>query len=520
MSCDEFVITAGGRGGIGVIQPQSGLDYPLVAPSADIRYLIADFYLAYDDPGFYSVDIARRKHPLRIKWLYGVGCAPASAPEWAPTPVHAADILIVDEVDNVVFDSTALVPAGGDTGYQGFQKIEWGADLVIYEWIGNNGVCRLVAYKTWPPAFEIAPKNWPEHIAPENAVLDERAVYKLPRRLKSLKVAADNVVLGTARRASATLAAGYNMLLEVATTAGSLQDKHTITFNADSGAGAGRYDDCADVQPPILQINGATPNEYGDFTISGPDCIWVRQPTTISGDRAVPVRAASAATLAIGSNCTPCCDCPDYVETGRYMNRVALRYAAIGEWAHKVKILHEDNINRWLAQRDCRLARPLRVQVVPQNCPFVDIVAMYCNQCQQCATDVELTVSMSAFPALSRAASVVCGYSFLYAPGINGKETRIFGDYPTFTARLPPIDVGNSAYIKFRLQFFAVETEDGQPGIIPAHAVTATITATKDGQPLLEGCDDMAAPVAAAVATSTLNCYATGSTVQACDADS
>lgn len=116
MSCDP-IYTPDGRRGIGVNQPQSGLDYPLIAPSADIQYLLADFYLAYEDTAQEFV------HPLRVKWLYGVGCAPNTAPSWAPTPTHAADILIVDATNRTVFNSTTLGP---DTGIARFASWCWG----------------------------------------------------------------------------------------------------------------------------------------------------------------------------------------------------------------------------------------------------------------------------------------------------------------------------------------------------------------------------------------------------------
>lgn len=511
MDCEDFVITPTGRSGIGVIQPQSGLDYPLVDPSEDIRYLIADFFLAYDDPGYYRATVEKRKHPLRIKWIYGLGCEASFVPPWAPSPAHSVDILIVDQTDEVVFDSTKLVPPGGDESYQSFQAINWGDDLVIYEWIGNDAVCRLLAYRAWPPAFEIEPKNWPLHITPTRAVLDERAIYKIPRRVKSLKVLSDNFVAGRARRTGVVLATGYNMRIDVATAPVGLRLNTNITFHAEPGEGIGKYDDCYDSESsPILRINGAAPNARGDFTMAGPDCIWIRQPTQIVDGRAVPVRHGDAATLAVGSNCPPCCDCPDYVETGRYMNRVAQRYATIGKKAHQVKLLHESNIDRWAEQRDCRLSRPLRLQMVAQNCPLMDVVMMYCNQCQACAENVRINIALQSFPG-DATAEPECGYTLLYAPGYSGKEVALGGDYPNYYADLPPIDVGNSAYVKFRLRF--------TPKTYP-HVVTGTLTAIDryTNSPIAAGCE-LGDPPASAVATETLNCTELGDTVRSCNAN-
>lgn len=518
MSCDDFTITPGGRAGIGVVQPQSGLDYPLVAPSADIRYLIADFYLAYDDPGFYRANAAIRQHPLRIKWLYGVGCEPAAKPSWAPTPVHAADILIVDANNITVFNSTQLVSANGTPSYYEFTQQSWGDDYEIYEWIGSDAVCRLVVYKTWPPSAiaeadaadfsvdELIKKNWPTHLAPTSAILDERAVYKLPRRVRSIRVA-PSAAPAAIRRSGVVLTAGHNMIIANGPPSlNGVRRDTAITFSAEPGAGTGKYEDCPeDPTSPIYQINGVTPDENGTLLMGGADCIYVRQPTALEGDGVRPVRTSGAATMALNTDCPPCCDCPDYVAVAEYMNRVGARYVRIGQRTHETKLLHESNIDRWAEERDCRLSRPLRAFLTPQNCPLLDVVAMYCNQCQECAENVELTITFSSFPAVG-SAELVCGYTFLYAPGYPGVEFALQGAYPTYTVRLPKIDVGNSAYVKFRLRFL--------PKTYP-YTITATITGVNGFNNILAGCDETK-PVASATATVSLNCDASGGTIKNC----
>src|SRR5688572_8566747 len=48
MSCEAFEYHPRGRKGIGVDQPQGGTNYPLVAPSDDIRYLLADLHVTHE----------------------------------------------------------------------------------------------------------------------------------------------------------------------------------------------------------------------------------------------------------------------------------------------------------------------------------------------------------------------------------------------------------------------------------------------------------------------------------------
>jgi hypothetical protein len=205
--------------------------------------------------------------------------------------------------------------------------------------------------------------------------------------------------------------------------------------------------------------------------------------------------------IAVGSNCPACCDCPDYREAALYMNRVRNRYKVIGERAHQVKMLHENNIERWAVQRECRLQKPLRAILTPQFCPIMDVVLMYCNQCQQCASNVTLNAAFSVFPATTNA-EIVCGYTALYAPGVNGRSFAVAGAWPNFSASLPPIDVGNSAYVKFRLRF--------TPHEYP-YSVSVNLTGTNSGGAILAGCTSDA-PAAYGSDSVALNCDENGNT--------
>lgn len=517
MSCDPFVFNQRGREGIGVIQPQSGLDYPFVAPSSDIRYLLADFYFSYDDPAEYNSDLVKVAHPLRIHWLYGVGCEDASVSSDSgggitiPQPTHAADLLIVDKNNKVVFDSTQA---------DEFNTRDWGGNYRIYEWLTDKEVCRLTAYTTWAPA-EDSPQNYPIEFLPENATLDERAVYRLPKRVLSMRVRNGSFVLPKITGSDIQFVAGNNFQLTTGNQAIVGSRRQTaITLAAVPGAGDGKYVDCEDPDgacgQPIGLLNGAAPNEHGDLLIAGNSCLWIRVPTVLNEDgTAVSPKLRNTVdctgepgqtkVLQIGTNCAACCDCEDYETLARYMNRTRDRYKKIGKRAHNVKLLHEDNIDRWIAQRQCRLAKPLKIQIVPQHCPFVDIVLQYCNQCFQCAKNVRLSVTMSAFPA-TPTGYPMCGFTFLYGGGVPGKGFNINGTWPTFSANIGDIDIGSSTYVKFRLKML--------PNDYP-YSITGTLTGTIDGNPIKQGCDDTY-PVAVATAVDALFCDEDGNTTLPC----
>jgi hypothetical protein len=504
MACGSYEYSPRGRQGIGVVQPQSGLDYPFIAPSPDIEYLLADLYLAYE------ISSPAITHPLRLKWIYGVGCATVPKPATAPTPTHAADLLIVDANDVPVFNST--------TSGTSFSTWCWGLnktaacpathDYKIYEWANSRGVCRVVAYQTWPPSAagddETTVRQFATHIEPESATLDERSVYRMPKRVTALVLPnfsnnADVRLTNTA----IDIGAGLNNALVVsdAQTRG-LRATRQITMSAVAGEGLGKYVDCAETTPVIRNLNGLSgPN----LLITAKDCLWSYVPTTYkaSNNKLVPQRVGGKATQKIGSNCPACCTCDDYVDIATYMNSTRNRYKAIGVATNGVLLMHSDNITRWENQRLCRLQKPLKVCMSAQRCPYLDIVAQYCNNCTDCANDVVMRIEFDASPANS--ATTVCGYTKVTTAQATQDLYELDGAWPVFTAKLGNVDVGNSATVGFRLLF-----ENAR-----ATNVGVAVTATTDAGPVRFGCENTSA-VAEATTAKALYCDDAGQTIALC----
>ena len=423
MACPDFVSSAAGRQGLGVVQPQSGLDYPLVGPSVfteydyahGIRYLVADFYFEYDDPAEYTAG-TKATHPLRIKYLYGVGCVENTPPLDFPTPVHDADIVLVDALGAVVFNTTAPLTT--------FTSHDWGTDYKIYTWKQASALCRLVAYTTWPTT-DIERQQYHKYLVPDAATLDERAVYKMPRRLRTIRVRNGDNITGK-YAGPVILMNGYNTEISPAAPAViNFRDDTFVTFTAVAGSGAGQYDDCAanaDNQP-ITHINGIGADNFGNFLLSSSDCLWARQPTTyplLNTTTPTP----EPATLQLGADCVPCCGCADYATAAKYMNDTSLRYALIGARSDNVRAHHDDNVSRWNAQQTCSLLSPLKLIFVPQRCPYIDVIAMLCNSCQTCIGDTTLKLVISSDQP-SVIVALECGYTALFAKNLNGSSVGI-----------------------------------------------------------------------------------------------
>lgn len=513
-----FLSSERGRAGVGVVQPQSGLDYPLVAPTEDVRYLIADFELSFDDLGEYGAG-PKVVPPLKIKYLYNVGCVDYGRPEGFPTPRNAdkADIQIVDSAGTVVFDTFA--------GGTGDSIKDWGADYKLYSWKKSNQICSLLAYKTWQPdAYKNGEgprrRNYDKYLAPVNAQIDSRAVYKMPKRLRSLSVKSSpncNTVCGpyTGR---ISFRNGFNTTLTTAdTTINNFRVNTAITFSAIAGSGAGKYSSCPDtsiVAQSITKINGATA-PGGDFVIAATDCLWAKKPTTRPAGAAYVIPSPTVPQQ-IGGNCGPCCKCEDYAAAAEEINRVQAFYVQIGDRVNNVKFQHEANIERWLAQQSCSI-NPLKLLLVPQRCPYMDVVAMICNPCQECINNSLITVSLT--PREVASAEVVAGKTAMYAKGVNGRPVAITktttvnqqtGRITTqFSAPFNQITAGANAYLQFRVKF----------SVKGPYTIDGTLTAVEiaTGQRVRTGCADSPATVtridATAIKSETLFCTADGKTV-------
>lgn len=564
----SFARDTHGRQGIGVTQPQSGTDYPLVLPSVDVRYLLADFWLSFDQPSDYY-DGAAFRLPFRIYWMSGFGTVPPDFPipsqdsqgSWSsicegasgslsggvsiaaldcmPLPKHDHDIIVVDADDRIVFDSTQPLIT--------HEARDWGDRLKIVVWRHpTDQFVSLVYHTAWSPNDFPEPREYSSYFFPSAAVLDERAVERLPKRVRSLTVVLDNL-----RKTPVNFAAGYNMNLVAEETSEPTGKRRTtrVTFNASPGAGLGVFPDCTPETLNITGVNGVNPTKNGDFFLSATDCYWIRQPTRVvaverrltfpeiglsPGNIPTPglpdVLAGTTkdaagwpndddpryAHLQFGSDCDPCCDCPDYVAIAQYMNKTRDVYQRVGKKLEGTRDLYHMNRERWLASLDCMNRRPLRLRLLPQLCPFLDVAVQLCNQIGECLVDVELKVVFTTSPE-NGVGAVVPGFTFITGartrPGGTAAVTdryQMGGDWPEYTAFFDTVQPGQSVFARFRLKF----ANCGLDGTTP-YAVTGVLTATEKGEPLQvsDGALPPTLVAATAAETRTLDCPGRDNTV-------
>lgn len=371
MSCSGS-ISPRGRSAASVMQGHTAGDYPLVAPSDDISALLADMYFAYDDAALYGAAEPEKKYPFSITRLRGASC-------------------LQDDADIEIKDANGVVVCSTFSAADAIRSAtEWSDNYKIYEWRTPRAVCRIVIYKTWPAVDKEAAdsdattaKTYANDIFPAAAVIDARAVYRLPQRLLSLRVNTAGVI--TEKFAGGVVFKnGYNT--EIATTETAIsnfRESARIIFSGVAGSGLGKFYNCDDTTSEfaeITTINGAAPADTGDFLISARGCLWNTRPTINDAGK---IKKDPAAAIKFGGDCGACCGCEDYSGAADYMNQVAYRYQLIGQRAQDVYTQHETNVALWTATA-CTTGEKLSMMIKSQQCGAIDVAITLCNTCDKC----------------------------------------------------------------------------------------------------------------------------------------
>lgn len=494
-----------GRRGIGVAQGLTGSNYPLLAnapPSLDIRYLLADLWLAYDDPADYALPAGSVRPftlPFKIGYMYGFGTGGGGTkPAWAANAVNAREMVILDANDNVVIDTALDEGSSHPTIYY---RRDWADRLEIVGWEKQNAVLFAVVHTQWPdpPHHLITPVIYKEHLVPVNAILDERTWQRRPKRVRSL-----TMVLDTAAEEPVEFAEGYNTQLALSdeiVEGGRI--KRQITFAAASGGGSGVYPGCQPQPLLITKINDIAPDEIGDFFLTATDCYWVRRDAdVVDVNVGTPsekrVGELEPGILRIGNDCWPCCECDRFVVTAQYMHRIRNQYGVTGRDAERIRSLYHENRNRWNAGKCCFDQHLLRFRMQPQLCPHIDILAQYSNWTDECVGPLRLLINFAKTPSVSinqivvqPRGVIVPGFTYCHGKtraefrrGSQTERCSLRGIWPCFEITFTEIEPYQSVWVKARLRFGNCGVDDS----LNPFTIKGCLRAILDGVPLTQPC--------------------------------
>jgi hypothetical protein len=466
-----------GRQPISVDQPPSGgTDFPLVAPSADVQFLLGDFYLAYDD------DRCEFTLPFRILRLYGFGSlAPASGP-WTPT--HDYDVVVVDAEDNVVFDSSAA---------DHFNESDWPLSsprLKVLEWIGDTAVCRLTFHTQWSDGDVAAglDQDYSLYLEPESAELDGRTLLRVPPRVRSIRVgpttiAGSKLVLDSGFNAAwrevdlnEELSAfrlslddlGIDADSPIRTLRPGTRSSRRIMLSAVPGDGLGTVPGCEDVEPVLKKLGKATPDESGNLLLDGEGCLKVQRPVGLVSHTPRQFRylsnvlsaEQSAAAIEIGNDCGPCCPCDYFVRTYKGIASQWERWKSLAQDTGEIRDQHRENIARWVAEKSCRESNPLRVVLLSEyNCKAA-VGGLYCNTNKCCAAPLVLRFTFQYYRGGSPLSldGFTCNQAEIDGSPqrragrahLQGESYALAGQWPVYEAILDYADPQDSSRVSFR----------------------------------------------------------------------
>ena len=353
----------------------------------------------------------------------------------------------------------------------------------------------------------------PHQIYPEKPELDERVSQLLPKRVRSLTVNTQKI------RGPVQLKSGYNINLIhgddtriVSTrfipsirkppqnlpfdTSFQFRQTNRISLSANPGDGLGIFPGCDEPPPTVIQrINGVSPQggvtvdgtpliNAGNFSLSSEACYYIRQPTTLLNGQAIPrtdlvpadppfteasgpgifdgFPSAGAPGLKIGNDCGPCCECVEFHNTYLALRNKWSAFKNLGVRAQVVRDQFKENMQRWVAEKTCREATPLRLAVAQSYASGTLVIAAagaICNTTDVCIKDVELKICFSCPPDDS---------SVPYAPSpeprscntnrsVSNSRTREpyqpTGDWPCYTFHWIEIDPGRAVNFKMQVAF-------------------------------------------------------------------
>jgi len=469
--------------------PAAGTDYPFVAPSDDVRYLLGDLWLSFRD------DRRQFIPPLRVSRMLNFGSAGEVRRDMVITDSAEIPQVVVDTRDITDYIDTA-----------------WGEHLRTLCWIGASAVLRCTMRTSGPPWDQ--ERTWSNDIAVESGELDARTWQRMPLAVKSIKVG--SLVLS----GDIELVEGYNISLviePVAATDGRRR-RTRIRMRAVPGNGIGRYPASPENEPAIKRINTVGPTSSGHFTLDADGCLWLQHIGTIVNSperslnlggvvfqnaavrtlgavadehiygRTIETKATTRytytvissgdlvhAALAINNDCAPCCTCDDFVNTYKGLTRMFNRYFAIGRNAERIRDQLQYAIDRWTSQAECRRYRNINLVVRAEEKGGLFIGGAYCNNTTCCITPLLLRARVHYYrngvEITPPTASLLCNEAYRSGTDTNNEEVRYIpaGTWPQIDTYFAAADPHAVSRFRLRLRFPPQEDGDVIKVTLTAH---------------------------------------------------
>ena len=456
---------------IAVDQHQGGTVYPFIWPSDDLGDLIGDLYLAINDNNYAP--------PFSIKQLRNFNQDATSRYE----------VIVVDANDAVVFDTQLSLP-------EQFRQYAWTDKRRIVEYAdSDNQILRLVIY-----TVQESPTAWDAIIEPTDGRIDPRTVEIIPRHVTQLVVREeDGTIVELPAGSNVVFQGGYNV--EIASNSFDSDGGEAgieLTFNADPGAGLGRYPGCESIVY-LQTINKVGPDDKGNIRIrfAGPgsskqNCYWIERPVVDMG--ANDEVSVEPNTLKLHNNCGPCCKCSDMLNVYQAIRRLYNKYKRLGRRVEIVRDTLRRIHNRWKENAQCRSETALRAALMPLSNCKVAFGAGLCNNLSDSLKGLKLKLDFtgSTISGCLRCSSVFRSGNVDPTKRIpRGRPWpyKLTGTWPVFYADFDCVDSATLATITGQLELtgttgdvvkVTVSVEGYNPGDAKPVTESAVVNCTVD----------------------------------------
>jgi hypothetical protein len=397
----------------------NGTDFPFVAPSTDIRGMFEDINLVYTES---------HSLPLKVTRVSGFQFLSPSG----------SNLIIEDEDDNVVFDTSVATTRSNSL---------WGSDRIVYSWEFSGKALYAVQY------IGNGAVQRPALFYPDNAILDERAYLIEPDKVNKLRVGATDYY------GDVSLVAGNNFVFVLRNTT-SVEGKRKINYIQTAvgiGYGTGIYAQCPDdcVSDAIKTVNGIKPTSYGNLGLVATDCYWLGVPGISDGSHYWPTYSNR---LDIFNNCSPCCECNDFVKTYKGIRNLYEKFKTLGSRTMKVRSQQYANQAKWECSARCRESNSMRILALPAGGNLVSVVLTYCNVSQTIIGPIRIELNLTSTGNVGFIKDDAT--TWYPAEGTSPILILAEGEWPDYVFRWDELRPGRSAKVKFIVDIPSAEPGD------------------------------------------------------------
>jgi hypothetical protein len=209
--------------------------------------------------------------------------------------------------------------------------------------------------------------------------LCDRVIYTQGDVLTELEVVTtdDNIFIDD----KFSMRGGYNCELK--------SDASDLTVDVSAGLGDGQFEDCLDDINAVRSIGGAKPDEFGNVSFTGDDCIRV-SPELVDTNNGYFV---SPARFYLHDDCEACCRCEEKASVWRVAKDLQDKLIGLVGRYQKLREAYNNRVSDIRLGSDCNTRPLLHVDLIANIDNNLDLYVSVCNGTDKRIDALEIRLS-------------------------------------------------------------------------------------------------------------------------------